>query len=81
MLSNAMRSVARDAGLVIADYRDALGFTAVREDSDRYFVFVLNSGEWLVYRSAGAVLIASGRGAASFVTALRRYFEIADAAE
>lgn len=77
MLSDAMRSVARKAGLIVVPYQSQLGFTALRENDDRYFVFVLNSGEWSIYRAADVVLAASGSGPASFDTALRRHFEIA----
>jgi len=49
MLSDAMRSVARDAGLDVVPYQSDLGFTAIRESDDRYFMFILNTGEWMVY--------------------------------
>jgi hypothetical protein len=78
MLSDAMRSVARKVGLIVVPYQNELGFTAVREDDDRYFVFVLNSGEWSIYRAADVVLAESGSGPASFEMALRWHFEIAE---
>jgi len=71
-----MRSAAREAGLVIADYKSEIGFTAVREDDGRYFIFALNSGEWELRDAASAALMAGGRGPASFVAMLRRYFNI-----
>ena len=41
MLSDAMRVVVRKLGLVVIPYESKLGFTALRENEDRYFVFVL----------------------------------------
>ena len=76
MLSDAMRAVARDAGLDLVPYQSDLGFTAIRESDDRYFVFVLNTGEWMVYQAADVVLLASGTGPASFIPALRQCFEV-----
>ena len=76
MLPDAMRSVARDAGLDVVPYQSDLGFTAIRESDDRYFVFVLNTGEWMIYRAADVVLLASGTGPASFIPALRHCFEV-----
>ena len=76
MLSDAMRSVARKVGLVVVPYQSQLGFTAVRENDDRYVIFVLNSGEWSIYRAADVALAESGSGPASFETALRGHFEI-----
>jgi len=52
MLSDAMQSVARRLGLSLVPYQSDWGFTAVRENDDRFFVFVLNSGEWSIYRAA-----------------------------
>ena len=79
MLSDIMRSVARNAGLTVVPYESDLGFTVVREDDDRYFCFVLNSGEWQVHRADTATMVASGSGPASFLAALGEYFEVADA--
>ena len=79
MLSDMMRSVARNAGLTVVPYESDLGFTALREDDDRYFVFVLNSGEWQVNEAATATMVASGSGPASFLAAIGEYFELADA--
>src|SRR6266404_6290251 len=76
MLSNKMRSVARDVGLTIAPYQSELGFTAVREHDGRHLVFVLNTGEWMIYQAADVVLRASGSGPESFVAALREYFTV-----
>ena len=42
MLSDAVRSVARNAGLAVVPYESHLGFTVIREDDDLYFFFVLN---------------------------------------
>jgi hypothetical protein len=78
MLSDIMRSVARNVGVTVVPYESDLGFTVVREDDDRYFVFVLNSGEWQVHR-ADTAMMASGSGPASFLVALGEYFELADA--
>jgi hypothetical protein len=78
MLSDAMRSVARKVGLIVVPYQSQLGFTAVRENDDRYFVFVLNSGEWSIYRAADVVLAESGSGPDSFETALRWHLKIAE---
>lgn len=78
MLSDAMRSVARKAGLSVVPYQNDLGFTAVCENDDRFFVFVLNSGEWSIYRAADVILAESGSGPASFEMALRRHFGIAE---
>jgi hypothetical protein len=69
MLSDAMRSVARDAGLDVVPYQSDLGFTAIRESDDRYFVFILNtnrartdlSGIWGNSLRHGSIL--SGVGA------------------
>src|SRR5436189_6451123 len=74
MLSDEMRSAARDVGLTIVPYQSELGFTAVREDDGRHLVFVLNTGEWMIYQAADVVLRASGGGPQSFVAALREYF-------
>ena len=76
MLPDAMRSVARDAGLDVVPYQSELGFTAIRENDDRYFVFALNTGEWMIYRAADVMLMASGTGPASFIPALRRYLDV-----
>jgi hypothetical protein len=76
MLSNKMRSVARDVGLTIAPYQSELGFTAVHEHDGRHLVFVLNTGEWMIYQAADVVLRASGSGPESFVAALREYFTV-----
>ena len=78
MLSDAMQSVARKVGLSVVPYQNDLGFTAVRENGDRFFVFVLNSGEWSIYWAADVVLAESGSGPASFETALRRQFGVAE---
>jgi len=78
MLSDAMRSVARKVGLSVAPYQSDLGFTAVRENDDRFFIFVLNSGEWSIYRATDVVLAESGSGPASFEAALHRHFGIAE---
>jgi hypothetical protein len=78
MLSDEMRSIARDASLAVVPYQSDLGFTAVRENDNRYFVFVLNTGEWMIYRAADVVLMRSGSGPGSFLTALRQYFVPAD---
>ena len=43
MLSDQMRSVARDVGLTIAPYQSELGFTAVCEHGGGHLVFVLNT--------------------------------------
>jgi hypothetical protein len=75
MLSNKMRSVARDVGLTIAPYQSD-GFTAVREHDGGHLVFVLNTGEWMIYQAADVVLRASGSGPESFVAALREYFTV-----
>ena len=40
-MSDAMRSVARIAGLAVVPYESDLGFTVFREDDDLYFFFVL----------------------------------------
>ena len=77
MLSDAMRAVARELGVIVIPYESDLGFTALRENDDRYVVFVLNSGEWSIYRAGDVVFAASGSGLASFETALRRHFGIA----
>ena len=45
MLSDAMRAVALKLGLVVVPYQSELGFTVLRANDDRFFVFVLNSGE------------------------------------
>jgi hypothetical protein len=79
MLSDAMRSVARNAGLAVVPYENDLGFTVIRENDDLYFVFVLNSGEWQVHRASDATMMASGSGAASFLMALKQYFDRSDA--
>jgi len=79
MLSDAMRSDARNAGRAVVPYESDLGFTVLREDDDRCFAFVLNSGEWQVYRASDATMMASGSGPASFLTALKRYFDFSDA--
>ena len=76
MLSDKMRSVARDVGLTIAPYQSELGFTAVREHDGGHLVFVLNTGEWMIYQAADVVLRASGSGPESFVAALREYFSV-----
>ena len=76
MLSNKMRSVARDVGLTIAPHQSELGFTAVHEHDGRHLVFVLNTGEWMIYQAADVVLRASGSGPESFVAALREYFTV-----
>ena len=61
MLSDAMQSVARRLGLSVGPYQSDWGFTAVRENDDRFFVFVLNSGELSIYRAADVGLAESGR--------------------
>lgn len=78
MLPDSMRAVALRLGLIVAPYQSELGFTVLRENDDRYFVFVLNSGEWSIYRAANVVLAESGSGPASFETALRAHFGIAE---
>jgi hypothetical protein len=78
MLSDTMQSIARNAGLTVVPYASDLGFTAVREDDDRYFIFVLNSGEWQLHRADNATMVATGSGPASFLAALGEYFELAD---
>ena len=75
MLSDATRSVARKIGLVVVPCQSQLGFTAARENDDR-FVFVLNSGEWSIYRAADVALAESGSGPASFETALRLHLRL-----
>ena len=79
MLSDAVRSVARNAGLAVVPYESDLGFTVFREDDDLYFFFVLNSGEWQVHRASDATMMASDSGPASFLTALKQYFDLFDA--
>ena len=44
VLPDSMRAVALRLGLIVAPYQSELGFTVLRENDDRYFVFVLNSG-------------------------------------
>jgi hypothetical protein len=78
MLSDEMRSVAHKLGLIVVPYQNELGFTAVRESDDRYFVFVLNSGEWSIYRAGDVTIAESGSGPASFETALLGIFEVAE---
>ena len=78
-MSDAMRSAAWSAGLTVVPYESDLGFTAVRENDGGYFVFVLNSGEWMIYRAEDAMMMANGCGPSSLLVALRRHFEIADA--
>jgi hypothetical protein len=56
MLSDKMRSVTRDVGLTIAPYQSELGFTAVHEHDGRHLVFVLNTGEWMIYQAVDVVL-------------------------
>ena len=77
MLSDEMRQVARDAGLSIVPYQSDLGFTAVRKNENRCFVFVLNTGEWMIYGADDVFLMASGSGPISFLAALRRCFDVA----
>lgn len=79
MLSDAMQSVARRLGLSVVPYQSDLGFTAVRENNDRFFVFVLNSGEWSIYRAADVVLAENGSGPASFEMALRQHLGVSEA--
>ena len=76
MLSDEMRQVAREARLSIVPYQSDLGFTAVREDDGRCFVFVLNTGEWMIYDAVDVSLLASGSGPAFFLTALRRCLDV-----
>ena len=76
MLSDEMRQVAREARLSIVPYQSDLGFTAVRWDDGRCFVFVLNTGEWMIYGADDVILKASGSGPASFAAALRRCFDV-----
>jgi hypothetical protein len=76
MLSDKMRQMARDAGLSIVPYQSDLGFTAIRENDGRCFVFALNTGEWMIYGAVDVSLMASGSGPASFLTALRRCFDV-----
>ena len=76
MLSDEMRQVARDAGLSIVPYQSDLGFTAVRENENRCFVFVLNTGEWMIYGADDVFLMASGSGPTSLLAALRRCFDV-----
>jgi hypothetical protein len=78
MLSDAMRAVARKVGLIVVPYQNDLGFTAVRENDDRYFVFVLNSGEWSIYRAGDVDIAESGSGPDSFETALHGLFELTE---
>ena len=52
VLPDSMRAVALRLGLIVAPYQSELGFTVLRENDDRYSVFVLNSGEWSIYRAA-----------------------------
>jgi|SRR5690349_3977839 hypothetical protein len=78
MLSDEMRSVARKVGLTVAPYQSELGFTALRETDGGHLVFVLNTGEWMIYRAADVVLMASGSGPVSFIAALRQYLEVAE---
>jgi hypothetical protein len=80
MLSDQMRLVARDIGLTIAPYQSELGFIALRETDARYLVFVLNTGEWMIYRGADVVLMASGSGPVSFIGALRQYLALVEVA-
>src|ERR1044071_1387664 len=68
--------MARDAGLTIVPYQSDLGFTAVYENESRCFVFVLNTGEWMIYQAVDVVLMASGCGRASFLAALHQYFDL-----
>jgi hypothetical protein len=76
MLSDEMRSAARDVGLTIVPYQSELGFTGVREDQGQHLIFVLNTGEWMIYQAAVLVLMASGSGPQSFVAALREYCDV-----
>jgi len=78
MLPDAMRAVALKLGLTVVPYQSELGFTVLRENDDRFFVLVLNSGEWSIYQATDALLAESGSGPASFEMALRRHFEIAE---
>ena len=80
MLIDAMRIVARETGFTIVDH--AFGFTALREGDDRYLLFCLSTGEWSIYHSKTAHLVANGLGLGSFLAAARQYFGLpSDAAE
>ena len=83
MLINAMRIVARETGFTVIDH--ALGFTAIRENDGGPLLFCLSTGEWSIFNSRTAKVIATGYGLASFLTAARHHFslpaETADAVE
>jgi hypothetical protein len=74
MLLDAMRIVARETGFTIIDH--VFGFTALRQNDDRHLLFCLSTGEWSIYDSRTAHLIANGFGLGSFLAAARRYFEL-----
>jgi hypothetical protein len=74
MLIDAMRIVARQTGFTLIEH--AFGFTALREGDDRHLLFCLTTGEWSIYDSGTAQLIANGFGLGSFLVAARRYFEL-----
>jgi hypothetical protein len=78
MLIDAMRIVARQTGFTLIEH--AFGFTALREGDDRHLLFCLSTGEWSIYDSSTAHLIANGFGLGSFLVAARRYFDLPCAA-
>jgi len=74
MLIDAMRVVARETGFTLIEH--AFGFTALRETDERHLLFCLSTGEWSIYDSRSAHLIANGYGLGSFLAAARRYFDL-----
>ena len=80
MLIDAMRIVASETNFIIIDH--AFGFTALRADEDRHLLFCLSTGEWSIYDSGTAQLVANGFGLGSFLAAARQYFDLpSEAAE
>ena len=80
MLIDAMRIVASETNFTIIDH--AFGFTALRADEDRHLLFCLSTGEWSIYDSSTAQLVANGFGLGSFLAAARQYFDLpSEAAE
>jgi hypothetical protein len=80
MLIDAMRIVASETNFTIIDH--VFGFTALRADEDRHLLFCLSTGEWSIYDSSTAQLVANGFGLGSFLAAARQYFNLpSEAAE
>jgi hypothetical protein len=70
-----MRIVARETGFTVINH--AFGFTALQEEGNGHLLFCLSTGEWSIYSARTARLVRNGNGLSSFLSAARRYFNLA----